>query len=210
MPAGPQGSERPDAEAAGGVLPSFGVIAAAVELCCGFSVFATDLGGVIKLWSEGAGRLNGYARSEIVGQPMRKLDSDEDSLPGVSQEILDTTLRVGSWEGPVRRRRRDGGRFTAHVWVTPFREGDDSPAGFLFVSRDISGEELLRDALDLERRSRRVLFDASADAMVTADAAGVIRRANAAAERLFGYGQAELVGRPVEMLMPAGVRDGHA
>jgi PAS domain-containing protein len=69
---------------------------------------------------------------------------------------------------------------------------------------------LLRDALDLERRSWRVLFDASADAMVTADAAGVIRRANAAAERLFGYGQAELVGRPVEMLMPAGVRDGHA
>jgi PAS domain S-box-containing protein len=210
VPAGPQGSERPDAEAPGGVLPSFGVIAEAVELCCGFSVFATDLGGVVKLWSEGAQRLYGYARSEIVGQPMRKLDSDEDSLPDVSQEILDTTLRVGSWEGPVRRRRRDGGRFTAHVWVTPFREGDDSPTGFLFVSRDISGEELLRDALDLERRSRRVLFDASADAMVTADAAGVIRRANAAAERLFGYGQAELIGRPVEMLMPAGVRDGHA
>jgi PAS domain S-box-containing protein len=47
------------------------------------------------------------------------------------------------------------------------------------------------------------------DAMVIADDAGKIIHVNGMAERLFGYPHAELVGRPVELLLPARFRAMH-
>jgi PAS domain S-box-containing protein len=45
--------------------------------------------------------------------------------------------------------------------------------------------------------------------MVCVDADGRIALVNAQTERLFGYGRDELVGQPVEMLVPDAVRDAH-
>ena len=46
----------------------------------------------------------------------------------------------------------------------------------------------------------RELFDISPDAMIAVDGASRIVRANAQAERLFGYREAELLGAAIEML----------
>ncbi len=46
------------------------------------------------------------------------------------------------------------------------------------------------------------LLDAAPDAMLAIDEAGLIVLVNAQAERLFGYRRAELIGRPVELLVP--------
>ena len=53
------------------------------------------------------------------------------------------------------------------------------------------------------------LLEAAPDAMVCVDADGRIALVNAQTERLFGYGRDELVGQPVEMLVPDAVRDIH-
>jgi PAS domain S-box-containing protein len=55
----------------------------------------------------------------------------------------------------------------------------------------------------------RELFDIAPDAMVAVDAQGRIVRANAQAERLFGYEPGALRDAPVEMLMPDRVRATH-
>lgn len=53
----------------------------------------------------------------------------------------------------------------------------------------------------LEERFRRVV-EFSPSAMVMIDAAGKIEMVNAQAERVFGYERAEMLGQPVEMLLP--------
>src|SRR5260370_7512378 len=53
------------------------------------------------------------------------------------------------------------------------------------------------------------LLEAAPDAMVCVDADGRIALVNAQTERLFGYGRDEMVGQPVEMLVPDAVRDAH-
>ncbi len=50
----------------------------------------------------------------------------------------------------------------------------------------------------------RGLLESAPDAMVIVDAAGRIVLVNEATERLFGYSRSDLLGKPAEMLMPAG------
>jgi PAS domain S-box-containing protein len=53
------------------------------------------------------------------------------------------------------------------------------------------------------------LLESVPDAMVIADAKGTILHLNGHAERLFGWPRAEVVGRPVEVLLPARFRAMH-
>ena len=59
-----------------------------------------------------------------------------------------------------------------------------------------------------ERRFRLVV-EAAPNAMVLIDPAGRIVMVNTQAERVFGYSRAELVGQPVEMLVPERFRSHH-
>lgn len=55
----------------------------------------------------------------------------------------------------------------------------------------------------------RGLLEAAPDAMVIVDDAGIIKLVNAQTEALFGYAREDLLGRPVELLMPHRFRGQH-
>ncbi|WP_367325274.1 PAS domain S-box protein [Streptomyces sp. HUAS ZL42] len=55
----------------------------------------------------------------------------------------------------------------------------------------------------------RGLLEAAPDAMVIVDDTGIIRLVNAQTEALFGYGREELLGHPVELLIPHRFRAQH-
>jgi PAS domain S-box-containing protein len=181
-----------------------GLLDASIE----FSIIATDDDGLIQLWNEGARRLYGYAPSEIIGRSQAALHTEQDQLRGLNETMMRRAREDGRWEGTVQRRRKDGGTFTARVMFTPRRRVDGSVNGFLLISRDITEEQRL--AADW-KRSQYILsvLESAPDAMLIINADGEIQLANAETERLFGYTRHELIGRPVEMLMPARYHDGH-
>src|SRR6476469_6093550 len=56
----------------------------------------------------------------------------------------------------------------------------------------------------------RALLESAPDAMVIVDSEGSIVLVNAQTEKMFEYTRSELLGQPVEMLMPARLQAAHA
>ncbi|OJU24592.1 MAG: hypothetical protein BGN89_16665 [Alphaproteobacteria bacterium 64-6] len=55
----------------------------------------------------------------------------------------------------------------------------------------------------------RAILDSAVTAIVTIDSRGIVHAANPAVERMFGYAEAELIGRNVSMLMPDDLARAH-
>jgi len=65
-----------------------------------------------------------------------------------------------------------------------------------------------RDALAREAHLASIL-DTVPDAMIVIDEGGIVQSFSPAAERLFGYSAAEMIGKNVKMLMPSPYRESH-
>src|SRR5579871_2060443 len=106
-----------------------------------YSVIGKDLDGKILLWNEGARRMYGYEPNEVVGKVNSNvLHVPEDVASGKPQEMMRAALQNGKWEGVIGRVRKDGRRITARVVITPRRDAQSNPIGFLLISKDISHE----------------------------------------------------------------------
>ncbi|MGA8088426.1 MAG: sigma 54-interacting transcriptional regulator [Terracidiphilus sp.] len=78
----------------------------------------------------------------------------------------------------------------------------DSPEQDAAATAGIRRSELAHFALEN-------LFDISPDAIFVTDAQGIIRVANPRTVELFGYSQSELIGQPIEVLVPERFRTHH-
>lgn len=91
--------------------------------------------------------------------------------------------------------------------------GDSAPADVHDLPAEIG-----QVATALDRAGRRILagqaqfagiIDSAMDAIVTVDAEHRIVLFNPAAERIFGYSRDQVLGQPLELLLPDGARDRH-
>jgi protein-histidine pros-kinase len=178
-----------------------------LESSTAYSIIATDLAGTILFWNEGARRLYGYGADEVMGRQHAALHAAAGRHGELPETMMQRTLEAGTWEGTVERLRKDGSEFMARVVMTLRRDGEGQPDGFLLISRDVTEE--LRLVAELERSQyTRSVFEAAPDAMVIVNESGEIQLANAATEKLFGYPREALLGRHVELLIPARDRAG--
>ncbi len=81
--------------------------------------------------------------------------------------------------------------------------------GASIVARDVSARRVAEESLRRSEATSRALLASVTESIVVTDAAGRIVLVNARAEAMFGYTQAELIGQPVEALIPAPLRERH-
>ncbi|MFF3687725.1 PAS domain S-box protein [Streptomyces sp. NPDC002187] len=163
-----------------------------------------DDSGTIRLVNAQTEALFGYDREELLGRPVEIL------VPGRFRDhhahhrngyIHNRQVRPMGAGLELHGLRRDGTEFPVEISLSPLETTDG-----LLVSaavRDVSERKAAEERF-------RGLLEAAPDAMVIVDDSGTIRLVNAQTEALFGYDREELLGRPVEILVPGRFRDHHA
>jgi two-component system, LuxR family, sensor kinase FixL len=83
-------------------------------------------------------------------------------------------------------------------------------AVFVELHRKTRELERVNQSLSESEQRMRAILDTAKDAIITIDASGTMQTVNPAAERIFGYVSAEMIGQSVRMLLPAPLRDEYA
>jgi|SRR5579883_2102238 len=173
-------------------------------------IITIDERGTVTTFNPAAEKLFGYAGSEVVGQNVKLLMPEP--FHGQHDGYLANYLRTGEAKiigigREVMGRRKDGSTFPMDLAISAFRLGQTRY--FTGIVRDITerkrAEEELREA---EERMRSIV-DHIIDGIVTIDERGTVESINPAAQRLFGYPAAEVVGQNVKLLMPEPYHSGH-
>lgn len=160
-----------------------------------YSIIGKSLDGTILLWNEGARRLYGYEPEEVVGTANSSiLHIPEDVQAGTPQKLMEAALQNGKWEGTLDRIRKNGDRFTARIVITPRRDANGKPVGFLLISKDVSAEIRLTEELKATQFYTRSLIESNIDALMTTDPLGIITDVNQQMAALTGYSREQLIG----------------
>jgi len=91
--------------------------------------------------------------------------------------------------------------FRAKHVPTAFEDGSD---GFTFIVEDITPRKKYEEMLRISEARYRGLVQSSGEAIIGNDPDGNIISWNPAAERLCGYKEEEAIGKPMNLLVPAG------
>jgi two-component system, LuxR family, sensor kinase FixL len=172
------------------------------------AIIAKDLHGTIVAWNRGAERIYGYTAAEIVGKSVAILiPPDHPDELGEINERIARGQRVEHYE--TVRVAKDGTRLDISLAVSPVRDAAGVVIGASTIARDITAQK--RDVRSLRESEARLrsIVDAAVDGIIVIDARGRIEAFNPGAERLFGYRSEEVLGKNVNILMPAPYRDEH-
>lgn len=167
-----------------------------------YAILMLDPQGLVASWNDGAQRLKGYAEPEILGRHFSTFYPPEEIASGRPDRELRRARDEGRFEDEGWRLRRDGSRFWASVIITPMFDEAGVLTGYSKVTRDITERKRSEERF-------RLVVEAAPNAMIMVDAGGRISLVNAQTEKLFGYPREDLIGMPVEMLVPQGRRLGH-
>ena len=175
----------------------------------GHAICLVDAAGKVSSWNRGAERLIGWSEQEAVGSDAAIFYPPEAIDVGRPAEHLSEAARCGRFEAEEWLVRHDGSDFLAHISITALHRADGELRGFAMVVSDITSRRATEDALRAQESHLRSILSTVPDAMVVIDDQGKILSFSAAAERLFGYSEVELLGANVSALMPSPDRDRH-
>jgi PAS domain S-box-containing protein len=171
------------------------------------AMLITDSTGRIVLANQPAEALFGYAREELLALSIESLMPPRFRAAHVGQ-------RQGYAAHPASRPmgggrelyglRKDGNEFAADVSLSPLGDGYT-----LATVHDITRRKSAENTLAEQSARLAAIVETAVDAIITIDERGTVDSFNPAAERLFGYGRDEVLGKNVSMLMPSPDREAH-
>jgi PAS domain S-box-containing protein len=167
------------------------------------AIVVVDGDGVIVGINSLSEEMFGYSRRELIDQrleiliPERFRPHHEGDRRLYSQN---PRTRPMGLDRELWGRRKSGQEFLVQISLSPIQSGGETLV--TSIIRDVTTQRAAEARF-------RALLESAPDGIVVVDSSGMIVIVNSQTERLFGYTRQELIGNPIEMLVPDSVRATH-
>ncbi|HEY2015190.1 MAG TPA: PAS domain S-box protein, partial [Bryobacteraceae bacterium] len=161
------------------------------------AIFTHTLSGVVLTWNYGAEVTLGYRSEEMIGQFIGTL------IPPEARDIIPESMRKLQQGEAISRVQtialvKGGRRMDVSLSIYPIKEPSGGVTAAGVILRDITP----RKQAEQSRLLLASIVDSSDDAIVGKNLDGTIVSWNKAAEHVYGYSAAEIVGRHLSVLAP--------
>jgi PAS domain S-box-containing protein len=160
------------------------------------AIISKNLSGIIESWNRSAERIFGHSEEEAIGRNIGLIIPPD--LHDEEGRLLDQ-LRRGQRIEPFEtvRRRKDGILVDVSLTISPIKDDKGQIIGVSKCARDITAQKRAQRALIEAQNKLSVTLGSIGDAVVATDTTGHVTYVNAVAERLLGYTQSDMMGRPL-------------
>jgi PAS domain S-box-containing protein len=172
-------------------------ILAAVVQSSDDAIVSKDLNSIVMSWNPAAERMFGWTAQEMIGRSIVTIIPPE--LRHEEDTIL-ANMRAGQRMEHFETWRvaKDGRRVYVSLTVSPVRDGTGRVVGASKIARDVTQQ---RES-DRARGMLAAIVESTDDAIISKNLTGMVTSWNRAAERLFGYTSAEMVGSSILRIVP--------
>lgn len=143
------------------------------------AIFVRTLDHKLTYWNQGAERLYGWKKGEVLGRPVPDVLHTEFPIP--FSEITAQLMKYGTWEGDLIHAKRDGSRIQVESRWTLWTGRNGEPLGYLEINSDITERKVAEQNLrtltarllqlqdEERRRIARELHDSAGQLLVALD-----------------------------------------
>lgn len=162
-----------------------------IDSATDFAIIATDRGGRVTAWNEGARLILGWSEEEMLGRTVECIFTPEDNAIGRVDTEMQLALTQGAGNDERWHQRKSGERFWANGQMTVLRDDAGETVGFVKVLRDKTEQKLATEGLSGSQSNIRLLLDSMMEGFYAVDTDGVTTLCNAAFLRMMGFAREE-------------------
>lgn len=148
----------------------------------------------------------GIPRAELIGKTVFDVVPRDPAHSAVDQALFDGSSPIRCESSMIYA---DGSKHDVMVHQAVFRNKDGSLGGWVGVVLDLTE----RKRAEAERMQAEIcwaaVIESAMDAVISIDAEQRLVQFNPAAERMFGYRPEEILGQPLDILLPRSLREHH-
>ena len=162
------------------------------------AIITQTLDGRIESWNRAATRMFGYASAEAIGKytdlivPTDRRDEEAAIIARLRRGEIVSHFETFGLD-------KKGAFVPISLTMSPVLSHDGDIVAVSRIARDTSRQK----ALEHEAFRLAAIVESSEDAIVSKDLNGIVQTWNKAAERMFGFTAAEIIGRPIALIIPA-------
>ncbi|TET83004.1 MAG: PAS domain S-box protein [Anaerolineales bacterium] len=164
------------------------------------AVVTTDLDGNIVSWNPAAEKLFGFTQSEVIDRNVDDVIASDDSIRAEAVKYTEQVSKMERVQVITKRTRKDGSLVDVEALALPVIVAGEM-VGYIAIYHNITPLKEIERELRRQKEYYEALFVNSPIAVTTHDMDGRIVSWNQAAEKLFGYTQAEAIGRNIDDLV---------